>query len=43
MLGEWFNTDDRFYVEACLIQHPSILECAVVPARDSENLVKSWA
>ena len=71
MLGEWFNTDDKFYmddqgffyyvgrtndmlkvggiwvspieVEACLIQHPSILECAVVPSHDSENLVKPCA
>jgi benzoate-CoA ligase len=30
-------------VEACLIQHPSILECAVVPSHDSENLVKPCA
>ncbi|SDU59484.1 benzoate-CoA ligase family protein [Desulfobacula phenolica] len=71
MLGEWFNTDDKFFVdedgfffyvgrsndmlkvggiwvspvevEACLIGHPSVLECAVVPSRDEENLVKPCA
>ncbi|MCG8617223.1 MAG: benzoate-CoA ligase family protein [Desulfobacterales bacterium] len=71
MMGEWFNTDDKFYlddegfffyvgrsddmlkvggiwvspieVEACLIGHPDVLECAVVPGRDAENLVKPSA
>lgn len=71
MMGEWFNTDDKFFVdeegfyyyvgrsndmlkvggiwvspievEACLIGHPSVLECAVVPGRDEENLVKPAA
>ncbi len=71
MLGEWFNTDDKFFVdqegffyyvgrsndmlkvggiwvspievEACLIGHPAVLECAVVPGRDDENLVKPSA
>ncbi len=71
MMGEWFNTDDKFFideqgfffyvgrandmlkvggiwvspieVEACLIGHPAILECAVVPGRDEENLVKPCA
>ena len=71
MMGEWFNTDDKFFVddqgyyyyvgrsndmlkvggiwvspievEACLIGHPSVLECAVVPGQDEENLVKPSA
>ncbi len=71
MLGEWFNTDDKFFVdqegffyyvgrsndmlkvggiwvspievEACLIGHPAVLESAVVPGRDDENLVKPSA
>ena len=71
MIGEWFNTDDKFFVdeegffyyvgrsndmlkvggiwvspievEACLIGHPAVLECAVVPGRDEENLVKPCA
>jgi benzoate-CoA ligase family protein len=71
MLGEWFNTDDKFFVdeegfyyyvgrsndmlkvggiwvspievEASLIGHPAVLECAVVPGRDEENLVKPCA
>ncbi len=71
MMGEWFNTDDKFFVdedgfyfyvgrsndmlkvggiwvspievESCLIGHPSVLECAVVPGRDEENLVKPCA
>ncbi len=30
-------------VESCLISHPHILECAVVPAVDSENLIKPKA
>lgn len=71
MMGEWFNTDDKFFVdqegfyyyvgrsndmlkvggiwvspievEACLIRHPAVLESAVVPSRDEENLVKPCA
>ena len=71
MLGDWFNTDDKFFVdedgfffyvgrsndmlkvggiwvspievESCLISHEAILECAVVPGRDGENLVKPSA
>ncbi|MFA5903569.1 MAG: benzoate-CoA ligase family protein [Desulfobacula sp.] len=71
MIGEWFNTDDKFFVdeegffyyvgrsndmlkvggiwvspievESCLIGHPAVLECAVVPGRDEENLVKPCA
>ncbi len=71
MMGAWFNTDDKFFVdeqgffyyvgrsndmlkvggiwvspievEACLIGHPAVLECAVVPGRDEENLVKPAA
>lgn len=30
-------------IEACLIHHPSVLECAVVSSRDEKNLVKSCA
>ena len=30
-------------VEACLIEHPAVLECAVVGAMDDENLVKPKA
>lgn len=30
-------------VEACLISHPAVLECAVVAARDEEDLVKPKA
>ncbi|MBU0973111.1 MAG: benzoate-CoA ligase family protein [Proteobacteria bacterium] len=71
MMGEWFNTDDKFFVdeqgffyyvgrsndmlkvggiwvspvevEACLIGHPGVLESAVVPGRDEQNLVKPSA
>ncbi|MFH1156643.1 MAG: benzoate-CoA ligase family protein [Pseudomonadota bacterium] len=71
MLGEWLNTDDKFYmdedgffyyvgrtndmlkvggiwvspieVEACLIGHPAVLESAVVPGMDEQNLVKPCA
>ena len=71
MLGEWINTDDKFFrdedgyffyvgrtndmlkvggiwvspieVEACIIEHPSVLECAVVGAPDEENLIKPKA
>ncbi len=71
ILGEWFNTDDKFFidedgffhyvgrtndmlkvggiwvspieVEACLIKHPAVLESAVVPSMDKENLVKPCA
>jgi len=30
-------------VEACLIGHPAVLESAVVPSKDKENLVKPCA
>jgi benzoate-CoA ligase len=30
-------------VEACIIEHPSVFECAIVGARDKENLVKPKA
>ncbi len=30
-------------VEACLIEHPAVLECAVVGAEDEENLIKPKA
>jgi 4-hydroxybenzoate-CoA ligase len=30
-------------VEACLIEHPAVLECAVIGAPDSENLIKPKA
>jgi benzoate-CoA ligase len=71
MLGEWINTDDKFFrdadgyffyvgrsndmlkvggiwvspveVEACIMEHPSVLECAVVGAPDAENLIKPKA
>ena len=71
MMGEWFNTDDKFFVdeqgffyyvgrsndmlkvggiwvspievEACLIGHPCVLESAVVPGSDEQNLVKPSA
>jgi 4-hydroxybenzoate-CoA ligase len=71
MLGEWINTDDKYYrdkegyyyyvgrsndmlkvggiwvspieVEACLIEHPAVLECAVIGAPDNENLIKPKA
>jgi benzoate-CoA ligase len=71
MMGEWFNTDDQFFVdeqgfyhyvgrsndllkvggiwvspievEACLIGHPAVLENAVVPSWDEQNLVKPCA
>ena len=71
MIGEWINTDDRFFrdkdgyffyvgrsndmlkvggiwvspieVEACLMEHPEVLECAVIGAPDQENLIKPKA
>ena len=71
MLGEWINTDDKFFkdtdgyfyyvgraddmlkvggiwvspieVEASLIEHPAVLEAAVVGAIDRENLIKPKA
>jgi 4-hydroxybenzoate-CoA ligase len=30
-------------VEACLIQHPAVLECAVIGSPDNENLIKPRA
>lgn len=71
MLGEWINTDDKFFrdedgyffyvgrsndmlkvggiwvspieVEACLMEHPAVKECAVVGWPDHENLIKPKA
>ncbi|MFH1134696.1 MAG: benzoate-CoA ligase family protein [Pseudomonadota bacterium] len=71
MMGEWINTDDRFFrdadgyfyyvgrsndmlkvggiwvspieVEACLMEHPQVLECAVVGAPDEGDLIKPKA
>jgi benzoate-CoA ligase len=71
MLGEWINTDDKFFqdeegfffyvgrsndmlkvggiwvspieVEACLMEHTAVLECAVVGAEDRQALVKPLA
>lgn len=71
MLGEWINTDDKFFqdeegfffyvgrsndmlkvggiwvspieVEACLMEHAAVLECAVVGAEDRQALVKPLA
>lgn len=71
MLGEWLNTDDKYYrdeegyyynvgrandmlkvggiwvspieVEACLIKHEAVLECAVVGHPDPERLIKPKA
>jgi 4-hydroxybenzoate-CoA ligase len=71
MIGEWINTDDKFFrdadgyffyvgrsndmlkvggiwvspveVEACIMEHPLVLECAVVGAPDAENLIKPKA
>ncbi|MCB1761117.1 MAG: benzoate-CoA ligase family protein [Gammaproteobacteria bacterium] len=38
--GIWLSPIE---VEACIIEHPAVLECAVVPANDKENLVKPKA
>jgi 4-hydroxybenzoate-CoA ligase len=71
MIGEWINTDDKFFrdadgyyfyvgrsndmlkvggiwvspveVEACIMEHPMVSECAVVGAPDAENLIKPKA
>jgi benzoate-CoA ligase len=71
MLGEWINTDDKFFqdpegyffyvgrsndmlkvggiwvspieVEACIMEHPEVLECAVVGAPDEKDLIKPKA
>lgn len=71
MIGEWINTDDKFFqdadgyffyvgrtndmlkvggiwvspieVEACIMEVPGVLECAVVGATDEEGLVKPKA
>jgi 4-hydroxybenzoate-CoA ligase len=71
MLGEWINTDDKFFkdkdgyffyvgrsndmlkvggiwvspieVEACLIEHEAVRECAVVGWPDEGNLIKPKA
>jgi benzoate-CoA ligase len=38
--GIWVSPNE---VEACLIQHPAVLECAVIGAPDEDNLVKPMA
>jgi benzoate-CoA ligase len=38
--GIWLSPIE---VEACIIEHPAVLECAVVPATNAENLVKPKA
>jgi benzoate-CoA ligase len=38
--GIWLSPIE---VEACIISHPAVLECAVVAATDAENLVKPKA
>ena len=38
--GIWLSPIE---VEACIIAHPAVLECAVVAATDPENLVKPKA
>ncbi|MBT8339345.1 MAG: benzoate-CoA ligase family protein [Desulfatitalea sp.] len=71
MIGEWINTDDKFFqdkngyffyvgrsddmlkaggiwvspieVEACLIEHPLVLEAAVVGWPDEKNMIKPKA
>jgi benzoate-CoA ligase len=38
--GIWVSPNE---VESCLIEHPAVLECAVIGAPDEENLVKPMA
>jgi benzoate-CoA ligase len=38
--GIWVSPNE---VESCLIQHPSVLECAVIGAPDENNLIKPMA
>ena len=38
--GIWVSPNE---VEACLIQHPAVLECAVIGAPDEDNLIKPMA
>jgi benzoate-CoA ligase len=38
--GIWVSPTE---VEACLIEHPAVLECAVIGATDEDNLVKPMA
>lgn len=38
--GIWVSPNE---VEACLIQHPAVLECAVIGAPDEESLIKPMA
>lgn len=71
MLGEWINTDDKFFmdedgfffyvgrsndmlkaggiwvspieVEACLMEHPAVMECGVTGSPDKDQLIKPRA
>ncbi|WP_243374804.1 benzoate-CoA ligase family protein [Geotalea sp. SG265] len=38
--GIWVSPNE---VESCLIQHPEVLECAVIGAPDEDNLIKPMA
>lgn len=38
--GIWVSPNE---VEACLIEHPAVLECAVIGAPDEDNLIKPMA
>lgn len=38
--GIWVSPNE---VESCLIEHPAVLECAVIGAADEDNLVKPMA
>jgi benzoate-CoA ligase len=38
--GIWVSPNE---VESCLIEHPAVLECAVIGAPDDENLIKPMA
>jgi benzoate-CoA ligase len=38
--GIWVSPNE---VESCLIEHPAVLECAVIGAPDEENLIKPMA
>ncbi|CAG0937259.1 benzoate-CoA ligase [Thermoflexales bacterium] len=38
--GIWVSPNE---VESCLIEHPAILECAVIGATDEDNLIKPMA
>ena len=38
--GIWVSPTE---VEACLIEHPAVIECAVIGAPDEDNLIKPMA